>query len=80
VWGLSHYLISERNWSAEELRESALQWLRFIRPDYYVVQGLKARGVEPSTYGLREESSCYSGKCELPFVEGGCGGMAELRL
>ena len=80
MWGLSHYLISEKNWSAEEVREAALQWLRFVRPDYYVVQELKARGIEPSTYGLQEESSCYSGRCELPFREGGCGGMAELKL
>ena len=79
VWGLSSYLIVEKNYGVEQIRESALQWLRFIHSDYYVMQELRNRGVDPGRYGLTYEAPCYTGKCELPFVDGGCGGMAELR-
>lgn len=80
VWGLSSYLIVEEGYEVEQVRESALQWLRFIHSDYYVMQELKNRGVNPGRYGLSYEAPCYTGKCELPFVDGGCGGMGELRL
>jgi hypothetical protein len=80
VWGLTHYLVAEKNYGVEEARASALQWLRFIFPDYYVMQELKARGMDPSAFGLVYESACYSGNCELPFDQGGCGGMADLKL
>jgi len=79
VWGLSSYLIAEEDYGVEQVRESALQWLRFIHSDYYVMQELGNRGVDPGRYGLTYEAPCYTGKCELPFVDGGCGGMAELR-
>ncbi len=80
MWGLSSYLITEKNYGASDVREAALQWLRFIHPDYYVIEELKARGVDPATYGLVYESPCYAGACELPFAEGGCGGMGSLKL
>ncbi len=80
VWGLSSYLIVEKEYDASQVREAALQWLRFIHSNYYVVQELRNRGVDPGTYGLSYEDSCYAGLCELPFVDGGCGGMEALRL
>ena len=80
VWGLSSYLIAEENYDADQVQEAALQWLRFIHSNYYVVQELKDRGVDPGEYGLSHENPCYAGLCELPFVDGGCGGMADLRL
>lgn len=80
VWGLSSYLILEKNYDADRVRESALQWLRFTYSNYYVIQELKNRGIDPGTYGLSHENPCYVGKCELPFVDAGCGGMRELKL
>jgi hypothetical protein len=79
VWGLSSYLIVEKGYGVEEVRESALQWLRFIHSDYYVMQELSNRGVDPGRYGLSYQAPCYEGYCELPFVGGGCGGMQTLR-
>jgi len=57
-----------------------LRWLRFIQPDYYVIQELRARGVDPGAYGLSWDNPCYAGNCGLPFRERGCGGMGELKL
>jgi len=79
VWGLSGHLIAEEDFGAEQVRESALQWLRFIHSDYYVGQELADRGVNPDAYGLPKGDSCYTGRCELPFGESGCGGMGILR-
>ncbi len=80
MWGLSNYLIVEKSYGVEQVRESGLQWLRFILSDDYVIQELKNRGVDPSTYGLVKKNPCYDGECGLPFVEGGCGGMGALVL
>jgi hypothetical protein len=80
VWGLSKYLVAEKNYGVEQVRESALQWLQFIQPEYYVIQELKARGIDPAKHGLSWENPCYAGQCGLPFVEGGCGGMGALKL
>ncbi len=79
VWGLSSHLIVEKNYSADEVRESALQWLRFIHSNYYIIQELQDRVINPSKYGLSHENPCYVGECELTFVDGGCGGMEGLR-
>jgi hypothetical protein len=79
VWGLSGYLAAEKGLGAEEVRASALQWLRFIHSDYYVGQELAERGVNPARYDLPQGDSCYTGRCELPFAESGCGGMGVLR-
>ena len=79
VWGLSSYLIVEENYDAEQVREAALQWLRFIHSDYYVMRELENRGVDPGRYGMSYEAPCYNGYCELPYVDGGCGGMDALK-
>ena len=79
MWGLANYLILEKSFGVAELQDAAYEWLRFIRPDYYVSKELINRGLDPATYGLTDESSCYSGRCELPFNEGGCGGMKDLK-
>ena len=79
VWGLSSYLIVEENYGVEQVRESALEWLRFIHSDYYVGQELGNRGVNPDKYGLPHGDACYTGRCELTFADDGCGGMGELR-
>jgi len=79
VWGLSGYLVAEKNYSVAQVREAALQWLRFIHSDYYVIQEMGNRGIDPALHGLFHENPCYVGECELPFIDGGCGGMGELR-
>lgn len=79
VWGLSSYLIVEKGYGVEEVRESALQWLRFIHDDYYVMRELENKGVDPGQYGLSYKAPCYEGYCERPFADGGCGGMQELK-
>jgi hypothetical protein len=79
VWGLSGYLAAEKGFGAEQVQESALQWLRFIHSDYYVGQELANRGVNPDKYDLPRGDSCYTGRCELPFTSAGCGGMGVLR-
>jgi hypothetical protein len=79
VWGLSGYLAAEKGFGAEQVQESALQWLRFIHSDYYVGRELANRGVNPDKYDLPRGDSCYTGRCELPFEGAGCGGMGVLR-
>lgn len=79
VWGLSGYLIAEKGFNAEDVRSSALQWLRFIHSDYYVGRELESRGVDPDRYDLPRGDACYTGRCELPFTDSGCGGMGVLR-
>ena len=78
VWGLSGYLVVEHGYGAEEVREAASQYLHFIDGDYYVREELTARGVDPGEWGNSKGDSCYVGTCELPFTEGGCGGMSQL--
>jgi hypothetical protein len=79
VWGLSGYLAAEKGFETEQVQASALQWLRFISSDYYVGQELASRGVNPDRYDLPRGDGCYTGRCELPFGHGGCGGMGVLR-
>ena len=76
--GLTAYLITEYDYTAEAISESVLQWYRFARPDYYVAAELLAQGVSPATYGLTTAGSCYRFKCNVAISEGGCGGMEEL--
>lgn len=80
VWGLSGYLVAEKRYGVEHVRKAALQWLRFIYSDYYVIQEMRNRGIDPALHGLFHENPCYVGECELPFRDGGCGGMGELKL
>jgi hypothetical protein len=79
VWGLSSYLIAEEDYGAEQVRESALQWLRFIHGDYYVGRELSSRGVNPNKYDLPSGDACYTRRCEMTFADAGCGGMRVLR-
>jgi len=85
VWGLSAYLITEKGYTADQLQEAILQWLHFIRPDYYVASSLEEAGKIPRVFGLSTQSSCYTDRCNLPFYSkteylhlGGCGGMEDL--
>ncbi len=78
VWGLSARLVVVDGYDAPAVREAALQWLRFIRRDYYKARELEQQGLNPSTFGVYAGNSCYEGRCELPFRQGGCGGMNEL--
>ncbi|MGD2104377.1 MAG: hypothetical protein PVJ55_04590 [Anaerolineae bacterium] len=79
VWGLSSYLIAEKDLGVDAVQDSALQWLRFIHSDYYIGRELADRGVNPDRYDLPRGDSCYTGRCELPFADSGCGGMGILR-
>ena len=85
VWGLSAYLITEKGYTVDQLQEAILQWLHFIRPDYYVASALEEEGKIPRVFGLSTQSSCYTDRCNLPFYRemeylhlGGCGGMEDL--
>jgi len=85
VWGLSAYLITEKDYRVSQVQEAALQWLHFIRPDYYVASALEQKGMDPGLWGFTAESTCFSGNCDRPFHTetsdghlGGCGGMEEL--
>jgi len=85
VWGLSAYLITEKDYGVSQVEEAALQWLHFIRPDYYVASALEQKGMDPELWGFTTESTCFSGNCNRPFYTetssghlGGCGGMEEL--
>ena len=33
IWGLSHHLIAERGFDAEQTREAVVEWVRFISPN-----------------------------------------------
>jgi hypothetical protein len=81
---MSAYLIKQGH-TSDQIQEASSQWLRFIRPDYYVASILHEQGGNPEQYGLTTESSCYAGRCGFPFHDrravgnpGGCGGMEEL--
>ena len=85
VWGLSAYVITEKDYRVSQVEEAALQWLHFIRPDYYVASALEQKGMDPGLWGFTTESTCFSGNCNRPFYTetssghlGGCGGMKEL--
>ena len=85
VWGLSAYVITEKDYRVSQVEEAALQWLHFIRPDYYVASALEQKGMDPGLWGFTTESTCFSGNCNRPFYTetssghlGGCGGMEEL--
>ncbi|MEW5825734.1 MAG: hypothetical protein AB1778_02800 [Candidatus Bipolaricaulota bacterium] len=73
--GLAAHLFLDLEYSADEVRESVYEWLRFARPDYYVAAELATRGENPAAYGLTTQGSCYRGLCNTPISQGGCGGM-----
>lgn len=76
--GLAAHLVLDLGYSAAQVKESALQWLTFARPDYYIAAALTERGLAPAQFGLTTKGSCYRGLCGAPISEGGCGGMNEL--
>lgn len=85
VWGLSAYLIADKDYGVNQVEEATSQWLHFIRPDYYVGRELEEEGIDPTPWGFTTESSCFADNCNRPFYTetpsshlGGCGGMEEL--
>lgn len=76
--GLAAYLILEHDFDTDGVRESVLEWFRFVRPDYYLSVALETRGGSPVAHGLTTEGSCYRGMCNVPISRGGCGGMTTL--
>ena len=76
--GLAAHLVLDLGVTKDQIRENVLQWLEFARPDYYVAAELAARGLDPASYGLTTQGSCYRGLCGAPISQGGCGGMNEL--
>ena len=73
--GLAAHLVLELGYTTDQVRQSILQWLEFARPDYYVAAELATRGLDPASYGLTTQGSCYRGLCGDPISQGGCGGM-----
>jgi hypothetical protein len=73
--GLGAWLVREKGFSGEKLREAVEEWLRFVHPDYYVARALKEMGQDPEIYGFPKKGACYRGWCEVPLSRGGCGGM-----
>ncbi len=85
VWGLSAYVIAEKGYEVDQVREAASQWLYFIRPDYYVASALEKEKINLRRFGFTTEDTCFAGRCNFPFYSrtlsshlGGCGGMEEL--
>lgn len=76
--GLAAYLVHDKGFAATEVRAAVLQWLKFVRPDYYVARALQERGISPAAYDLTTHGSCYRGLCEVAISQGGCGGMSVL--
>jgi hypothetical protein len=58
-WGLAKYLIAERGYGPDRVRDTVSDWIRFINPDGFT------------------GNACYTGGCNRPFHENGCGGMDE---
>ena len=76
--GLAAHLIQDLDYNAEQVAASVLEWFRFARSDYYLAIELQDREIDPATYGLTTQGSCYRGMCDTPISQGGCGGMKEL--
>lgn len=76
--GLAAHLIHDLDYAAEQVATGVLEWFRFARSDYYLAVELQSRDIDPGTYGLTTQGSCYRGMCDTPISEGGCGGMKEL--
>ena len=76
--GLAAHLLVDLDATADQVRQSVLQWFRFARSDYYLAAELLAQGIDPQVYGLTVEGSCYRGLCNTPISQGGCGGMGPL--
>ena len=44
VWGLSHHLIAEKNYSANQVREKVQEWIAFVNPEGFSGQVCYTRG------------------------------------
>ncbi len=76
--GLAAFLSHEKGFSAAEIEEAVIQWLRFLHPNFYLAVALEERDLDPQDFGLKghdDYESCYQGLCEAPIDQGGCGGM-----
>ncbi len=62
AWGLSKYLITERQYSAPEVKKTVLDWLSAANPAGFT------------------GNACFTGGCNRPFAQNGCGGMNEKTL
>ena len=62
LWGLSKFLIVEKEADAEQVRAAVEAWVQALNPSGY------------------EGKTCSTGQCNLPFKQGGCGGMNKARL
>lgn len=82
--GLAHFLVREKGFRAEEVRAAVEEWLKFLRPEYFLARAAEGHGEDPAEYGLsssRDYQSCYLGRCNVPLTQGGCGGMGpEVKL
>ncbi len=59
--GLAKWLIAEKGFGAESVREEVSRWLRFIFPLYTLSQALMERGIDPRACGLPVPGVCYRG-------------------
>lgn len=76
--GLAAWLIHVKGYTAEETKASVEEWLRFLKPEYYLSLALEEQGLDPAEYGLEEHEAyepCDQKLCEAPLDAGGCGGM-----
>lgn len=76
--GLAAWLIHVKGFSAKETQAAVEEWLRFLKPEYYLSKALEERGLDPAAYGLEDHEayeSCDQKRCEAPLDAGGCGGM-----
>jgi len=73
--GLAAWLVQEKGFTADEVRDAVLAWLRFAHGDYYVAKTLADQDIPPTSYGLTTYGACYRKLCEVPLSLGGCGGM-----
>ena len=76
--GLAAWLVHVKGFGEEELAAAVEEWLRFLKPEYYLSLALEERGMDPGDYGLAEHEayeSCDQKRCKAPLDAGGCGGM-----
>jgi len=73
--GLGAWLVREKGFSGEKLKQAVEEWLRFAHPDYYVARAIKDMGQDPEVYGFSKRGACYRGWCEVSLSRSGCGGM-----
>lgn len=76
--GLAAWLVHTKGFTRDELKVAVEEWLRFLKPDYYLAKALEERGSDPAIYGLKSHEayeSCNARQCEVSLNAGGCGSM-----